>query len=228
MAVDKSWLVEVRKSLHQDIADTVKATEHTALRVLREPNISKKQPSPKIIIVVDTDKQAEELKDSVLASVRGTNNVIESQLSESLLERWEIRYKVKIVHATGDIMLSVKPAQYRETLSGEKVKEKLQELKSLLLYNIKETREVIDKCIDGIKPKKSYIYAKSTGSSYRVTFFNDEIRQQVSVGNVLIVVSDTNSQIIDTPPRKQRSDKKDCLYDIPISTNYTIYLYEDD
>lgn len=228
MAVDKHWLVEVRKSLHQDIYDTVNATEHTALRVLREPNISKKQPSPKIIIVVDTDKQAEELKDSVLASVRGTNNVIESQLSESLLERWEIRYKVKIVHATGDIMLSVKPAQYRETLSGDKVKEKLQELKSLLLYNIKETREVIDKCIDRIKPKKSYIYAKSTGSSYRITFFNDEVRQQVSVGNVLIVVSNTDSKIIDTPPRKQRSDKKDCLYAIPISTNYTICIYEAD
>ncbi|MDE5618993.1 MAG: hypothetical protein K2I80_00500 [Ruminococcus sp.] len=47
-------------------------------------------------------------------------------------------------------MLSVKPAEFRETLSGDKVKSKLQELKSLLLYNIEKTKEVIDKYIDGI------------------------------------------------------------------------------
>lgn len=225
MAVNRNWLVEVRKSLHQDIYDTVNETEHTAIRVLREPNISKKQPSPKIIVIVDNDQKAEELKNSILASVRDTNNIIEAELSKTQLDRWEIRYKVKIVHATGDIMLSIKPAEFRETLSGDEVKSKLQELKSLLLYNIDETKEIIDKCIDGINPRKGYIYAKSTGSSYRVTFFNDEVRQQISVGNVLIVVSDTNSQIIDTPPRKQRADKKERLYVVSVSTNYEICIY---
>ncbi len=42
MAVNRNQLVEVRKSLHQDIYDTVNETEHTAIRVLREPNNSKK------------------------------------------------------------------------------------------------------------------------------------------------------------------------------------------
>lgn len=225
MAVNKQWLADVRKSLHQDIYDTVNEAEHTAIRVLREPNFSSKQPSPKIIAVVDSDRKAEELKDKVLASVRETNNVIEAELSGTQLEHWKNRYKVKIVHATGDIMLSVKPAEFRETLSGNEVKIKLQELKSQLWYNIEKTREEIDKCINIIKPKKRYIYAKSTGSSYRVTFFNNEVRQQASVGNVLIVISDNNSQIVNTPPRKQRSDKKERLYTIPISTNYEICIY---
>ena len=126
------------------------------------------------------------------------------------------------MHATGDIMLSVKPAEFRETLSGDKVKSKLQELKSLLLYNIEKTKEVIDKYIDGINQRESYIYTKSTDLNYRITFFDDEVRQQTSVGNVLIVVSDTNSYIIDTPPRKQRSDKKTPVHYFSKHKLYTI------
>lgn len=226
MSADKERLVTIRKNLHTDIAEIVENTEHTELCVLRKPNEIRRQPASKIIVVVDSDCKAEELKKRCLKKISDANDDLESEFEEIPTNYGEIRYKIKVVHATGDIMVTVKSAQRRQTLIGEHIKDKLREIRNDLLNCDSETADSFEKCFKLINSEKDYVFAETTGSSYRLTFFNGENRQQESVGNIFIVVSDRNINIVNTPPRKTRADKKEWLYKIQISTNYAICIYE--
>lgn len=71
--IDNQWFAMLRQELHESVFDAVCNTEHTALRVIREPNQSKKQPAPKLIVVVKTIEQAHGLKEKCLSLIASTN-----------------------------------------------------------------------------------------------------------------------------------------------------------
>lgn len=213
MSVNKQYLVDIRRELHEDIHNMVTNAEYTALRVVREPNSYKIQPSPKIIVVVKTNKKAEELKSKCFNLIESANNDIKNELKGTVLPRYEIKYSINIINAASDILLSVHDAQRRKKMSGSDVKARLELLKIGL--NKEKFADIIgdiDTCIKEICDTGKYILAKSTGNSYRVTYFNGNHREQMSVGNLLIVVNSENIQIVNAPARKKRADKKKCLY----------------
>lgn len=236
--VDKQWLVTLRNELHESIYDEIIGTEHKAVRVLREPNKSRKQPASKLIVVVENENQAQTIKENCLSLTASANESIRSELKNSVFQHYEIKYSINIISSESDIMLSVRDAQRRRKMNGAKIKSKLQTLQSNLetkqktehkFFNAEADKyehniNQIEECINAIEDDKDYIFAESTGSSYRVTYFNGEYRQQISAGNVLIVVSPSDIQILDTPCRKKRSDKKDWLYCLG-TENETIYIY---
>lgn len=218
--VDKQYLANIRHELHEDICSTVSDTEHKALMIVREPNSSKKQPAPKMIIVVETDEQAEELKNKCLNMIERANNNIRNELKDSALPRYEVRYSMNTIHSASDVVLSIHSAQRRRKMRGSEIKEKLRQSQFILNSSISAVKceeiaiisNYIDKCIAEISDTSRYTLAEATGSSYRVTYFNGEFREQISVGNLLIVVSSADIQIVNAPARKQRADKKEYLY----------------
>lgn len=237
--VNKQWLVTLRQELHTSVFDAVCNTEHTALRVIREPNQSKKQPAPKLIVVVKTTEQAQELKEKCLSLIASTNQSIESELKNSAYLHYELKYSINIIDSESDILFSVSDAQRRKKMNGAKIKSKLQKLQCQLdakqkmehkLFNMEDDKykfaiEHIEQSIDILDDDTDYILAESTGCSYRVTYFDGNCRQQISAGNLLIVTSSLDIQILDAPSRKRRSDKKDCLYRIDIADLGTIFIY---
>ncbi|MDE5772674.1 MAG: hypothetical protein K2I06_13820 [Ruminococcus sp.] len=236
--VDNQWLVTLRQELHASVFEAVCDMEHTALRVIREPNQSKKQPAPKLIVVVKTAEQAQELKEKCLSLIASTNQSIENELKNSAYLHYELKYSINVISSESDILLSIRDAQRRKKIDGEKIKSKLQISHDDLVakqkmeheyFNEKEDKyetdiKNIEDCINSLDDDKDYIFAESTGNSYRITYFDGECRQQISAGNLLIVVSSSDIQILDAPIRKKRSDKKDCLYYLKTSYD-TICIY---
>lgn len=236
--VDKQWLTTLRNELHESIYDEVNDTEHKALRVLREPNKSRKQPAPKLIVVVDSEAQALSIKENCLNLIANANESIKRELKGGAFLHYEIKYSINIINSKSDILLSVRDAQRRKKMDGEKIKSKLQISHADLVAKQKMKHEYnaetdkynsaikqIEKYIDILDDDTDYIFAESTGSSYRVTYFDGNSRQQISAGNLLIVVSPSDIQILDAPSRKQRSDKKDWLYYIDVADLGTIFIY---
>lgn len=237
--VDKYQLVIIRKELHEDIYNEVNGMEHKALTVLREPNKTKKQPAPKMIVVVHDEKQAETINENCRNLITRVNESIKRELKESAFPHYEIKYSINIVHSESDILLSVGDAQRRKRMNGAKIKSKLQKLQCQLdtrqkiehnLLNTevdkyKSTIEHIEQYINILDDDTDYIFAESTGCSYRVTYFDGNCRQQISAGNLLIVVSPFDIKILDAPSRKRRSDKKEYIYRIDIGDLGTIFIY---
>lgn len=238
--VDKQWLATLRNDLHKSICNEVIGTEHKVLRVLREPNKSKKQPAPKLIVVVESEAQALSIKENCLNLIASTNESIRRELKDSAFLHYEIKYSINIIHSGSDILLSVRDAQRRKKMDGVKIKSKLQTLQENLAmkqsvdYNFfgaecddkyEPNIKHIEGCINAIDDNKDYIFAESTGCSYRVTYFDGSCRQQISAGNLLIVVSPSDIQILDAPSRKKRSDKKNYLYCMNAADFGVIYIY---
>lgn len=236
--VDMVWLTELRSNLHKKIFDKITDTEHTALEVVRTPNQSKKQPASKLIIVVGSENQANELKEKCLELIASTNESIRKEMQKDItLTRYEIRYSINIIHSESDIMLSVCDAQRRKKMKGSDIKKLLEKLQEGFSNLQKEEQALLEKsdnesknksiagCVRLLEDKKEYTFAESTGYSYRVTYFNGKYREQISVGNILIVVSDGNIQIINTPTRKQRTDKKDYVCHIGGTGLREMYIY---
>lgn len=236
--VNKQQLVNLRNWLHESIYDEVIGTEHKAIRVLREPNKSRKQPASKLIVVVEDKSRAQTIKENCLSLIASANESIRRELKDSAFLHYEIKYSINIICSESDILLSVRDAQRRKKMDGIKIKSKLQTLQVNLeakqkmehkFFNTEADKyehniNHIEDCINAIDDNKDYIFAESTGNSYRVTYFNGDYRQQISAGNMLIVVSSFDIQILDAPSRKKRSDKKDWLY--CLGTEYeTIYIY---
>lgn len=188
--VNKQWLVTLRNGLHESIYDEVIGTEHKAIRVLREPNKSRKQPASKLIVVVEDENQAQAIKENCLSLTASANEGIRRELEGSVFLHYEIKYSINIVHSASDILLSVRDAQRRKKMNGVKVKSKLQILRANLeakqkmehkFFNMEADKyepniNCIEDCINAIDDDKDYIFAESTGNGYRVTYFNGEYR----------------------------------------------------
>ncbi len=90
------------------------------------------------------------------------------------------------------------------------------------VYGLREARDAV---VDGCDEQYQLCY--DTGYSYRVTYFNQGMRHQVSAGHVLIVAMDNpkDAAIEYAVPRKVRMDKDDRLcfrldskYNVPLKT----------
>ena len=218
-----------RTECHQSIFEEVTGTDTLDMRILKEPNQSKLHPAGKVIVVVETMEQAERLKQYCVNQVQQSNIRIE-QLLNKTSPRYEIKYKINIVRASGDVFLSVRDADNRKTVSGSDVIKTLQSFLERLdekKEDDKETAEVIRKDIQKIQKNKKYTLAQSTGNNYRITYYDSDVsrRVQASVGNVMIVVSNTQTKIQDAPERKQRTDKKEPLFVIRLPLFGIISVY---
>lgn len=222
-------VVEERMGCHQSIFDEVNETEYFDIRILKEPNKSKIHPAVKAIVVVGTIEQAEHLREYCLNTVQQTNIRISELLSKDST-RYEIKYKINIVKADGNIFLSIHDAQSRQIAKGRAVIDTLNSFLNELNENKKEDKRLIDaiwKCLLIVNPDKKYTWAKSTGNNYRITYFDSDKakRVQASVGNIMIVVGDSQTKIQDAPERKKRTDKKQPLFTLAVPLHGVISVY---
>ena len=216
---NRRYLANLRKELHENIFNEINNMEYKALRVVRRPNERKNQPASKIILIVKDKEQADAIEKKCDSLIVSTNKSIRKAMGDSVYSCYEVKYKIKICYSESDVVLSVHDAQRRKKKDGNEIKRKLRELQNGA--NV----EYIEDCIQHIKDNQNYILAESTGNSYRITYFDDNCRHQVSIGNLLIVVSSSDIQILDGLPRKRRSDKKDYLYSVDIADSRVIYIY---
>ena len=221
-----------RTECHQSIFEEVTGTESLDMRILKEPNQSRLHPAGKIIVVVETMEQAERLKQYCVNQVQQSNIRIEQLLNKSF-PRYEIKYKINVVRASGDVFLSVRDADSRKTVSGSDVIKTLQSVLERLDENKeddKATAEIIRKDIQKIQKNKKYTWAQSTGNNYRITYYDSDNskRVQASVGNVMIVVSNSQTKIQNAPERKQRADKKEPLFVVRLPLSGIVSVYPDE
>lgn len=230
MADDKKFLViQERTNCHQSVFDEVIEAEYSDIRILKEPNKSKLHPAGKVIVVVETMEQAEKIRQHCVNQIQQSNIRIEEILKKTA-PRYEIKYKINIVRASGDVFLSVRDADSRKNVSGSDVIKTLQSFLERLDENKeddKATAEVIRKDIQKIQKNKKYTWAHSTGNNYRITYYDSDNskRVQASVGNVMIVVSDSQTKIQNAPERKQRTDKKEPLFVIRLPLFGIVSVY---
>lgn len=238
-------LYQTRTECHEKVFEL--ATKNVSkVEILRYPNtIEQKLATSKLIVVVNTVEQAEEIKKSCIEVIEKANETI-NILCGRMLPRYTIRYGINIISSHGDISLTVSDAQKRQTVSGEwlldllgtvRVDENGEELREF-------TEEILDdfllhgddyipvesaprrvsmsvsECRQLIDPKGKYIVAKSTGRSYRCTYYDVEVnhRKQVSVGDILLVVG--NGKVVTSAMRKERADRKEPLFRIDGLTIY--------
>ena len=216
--INKDKIIALRHELHEAVFDKVTSTEHESIRVVREPNKSKKQPAPKLIVVIKDEEQAQILKKACLNLIANANNAINEELKDRSFLHYKIKYNINIIHSEGNILFSVKEAQSRHKMQGSKIKSELQTLCG------NKNSSSIEHLIKKIDDKTDYIFAIPSGSSYRVTYFDGNCRHQISVGNLLIIIGN-DIQILNTPSRKRRSDKKDWLYSATIPNFGAVYIY---
>ena len=95
------------------------------MRILKEPNQSRLHPAGKVIVVVETMEQAEKIRQHCINQIQQSNIHIEQLLNKSS-PRYEIKYKINVVRASGDVFLSVRDADNRKTVSGSDVIKTLQ------------------------------------------------------------------------------------------------------
>ena len=219
-----------RTECHQSIFEEVTGTESLDIRILKEPNQSRLHPAGKIIVVVETMEQAERLKQYCVNQVQQSNIRIEQLLNQTS-PRYEIKYKINIERAIGNVFLSIHDAEKRRVKKGSAVIKTLQTILNVLdetKEDDKKTADIIRNDIQKIHPDKEYTWAQFTGSSYRITYYDSDKsnRVQTSVGNVMIIVSDdAKTKILDAPERKKRIDKKELVFSLclPLSGFISVY-----
>lgn len=207
-------VAEERAECHQKIFEKVTETDSLAMRILKEPNPERKlHPAGKVIIAVKTTEQAEELKQFCLNQIQQSNFRIEQLLNKNL-PRYTIKYKINTVKAAGNVFLSVRSAESRKIVSGTAIINILQSFLEQLDEKDKAAAEIIQKDLQKFQREKKYTFAKSTGNNYKITYYNSDSskREQISVGNILIIISDTDTKIQDAPERKRRTDRKEPLF----------------
>lgn len=219
-----------RIECHQNIFEEVTGAESLDIKILKEPNRSKLHPAAKVIIVVETMEQAERIRQYCVNQVQQSNIHIEELLSQKS-HRYEIKYKINIVKAIGNVFLSVHDAEKRKAEKGSTVIKTLQTILDTLdetKEDDKKTADIIRSDIQKIHSDKKYTWAQSTGNSYRITYYDSEKsnRVQTSVGNIMIIVSDdAQTKILDAPQRKKRTDKKELVFSLCLPILGVISVY---
>ncbi|MBR4320320.1 MAG: hypothetical protein IKI37_09480 [Oscillospiraceae bacterium] len=219
-----------RTECHQNIFEEVTGVKSLDIKILKEPNQSKLHPALKVIIVVETMEQAQQIRQHCVNQVQRSNFRI-GELLPKKSPRYEIKYKINIVRAIGNVFLSVHDAEKRKAEKGSTAIETLQTILDTLdetKEDDKKTADIIRSDIQKIHPDKEYTWAKSTGNSYRITYYDSEKtnRVQASVGNIMIIVSDdAQTKILDAPQRKKRTDKKELVFSLYLPFYGVISVY---
>ena len=218
MSRKEMWML--RNDLHETVFKFVCDNCHT-VRELRMPTDDphKRSHSGKIIGVLYSKEKGELLRDMIEEEIR---NVNEKLKSAALVAGFElpvvpIKYKIALVKCSGDVMISQTAAQRRIGITGEVL---TKDIKDFIQYQLKKEKPDVDeiqKALDFLKtidPNALYIDAIGSGTSYRINWFDAEAqkRKQQSVGNIVIVVGETATRIVDSPKRKARSDQAEQLY----------------
>lgn len=209
-------LHSVRENCHQAIYELVSKQEN--VKVLKEPNPNNRlHPACKAIVVVGSAAEAAELRDRCEQLVKDANDGLQKlvdQSSKSLI-RHPLRYKIRVIDTSGALILSMQDAEYRKTATGEEIIGQLYQcMRELNTKTDAEQIEDIKAFCKTLDRKKRYTYARRTGCSYRLSYFdqNEQAHRQISVGNILIAISDTGSSVTEATKRKPRSDRKTELF----------------
>lgn len=220
--MSKSELFHLRRGYYEWVAEAV---DRVALSVtsLRQTNDGYEHRiyKCKLIAVVDSVTSAVELKGKIDNEARAITAQMATIGQQGGLKVTPIKMKVDIVNATGDVALTVRPAQCRVSDKGSEIRQRIE----VYLDHLRKQDPPDDMAIsvaerlhDSIKARDLYISATDSGAQYRVTYYNyfDGKRYQRSVGDVLIVVGNEQTKIVEAPLRKARADKS-----APLGIYYT-------
>lgn len=218
MSKKEMWML--RNDLHETVFEFVRDTCHT-VRELRMPSDDphKRSHSGKIIGVLLNKEQGELLRDMIEEEISSINEKLKSAAIVAGFELpvVPIKYKIALVECLGDVMISKTAAQRRIGVTGEDL---TKDIKDFIQYQRSKEKPDVDeiqKALEFLKTIDSnalYIDAVDTGTSYRINWFDSETQQrrQQSVGNIVIVVGEAATRIVDAPKRKARSDQAEQLY----------------
>lgn len=201
---------DIKQQCHELIFKTVEACDCISLNVIREPNQTL-QPSCKVIVVVEDIEHAQALADTLKGILRKSNKQIVSALNTPMKDCYSIKYKIKTVSASGDVILTERDAERRIKSTGVGLCSTLEGIISRI--EDATTKQQIQAFVNTVDKNRKYTFALRTGTSYRATYFDIEngCRKQCNVGNVLIVVG--TATVVKSPElRKQRADKKTSIF----------------
>ena len=199
-------------------------------KVLKQPNISRLHPAGKVVIVSPSKMDAEILRDRCQEIVSRTNNDIILILNGKKDPYYLVKYKITLHSAYDKVLLSTSEAVSRKKLSGMEITEFFKE-QLLELQKCEEdvSREVfaIQNGLPHIVPAQTYMLAKHTGLSYRLTYFDSIQRKRVqrNVGQVAIIYGDEKTVIEQNPLRKKRSDSVTPIFSAELPLWGHTYVY---
>ncbi len=167
----------------------------------------------KPVVMVKSQPLALKLDADIKAAVEDANERARELAEANGRDPFLFRYKVRVLHADGDVLLSSKEAESRERISGVKaiglIKAEIDKSKS------PRELDALHSGLALIVPGADYLMGHSTGRSYRLTYYDPmaKRRRQRSVGDVSIIFNDnTRAKIRGQGGQKERSDKRDPLF----------------
>ncbi len=206
-------LYSIRSGHHETVFEYVK--DNSRATVLKEPNQSHLKAAGKIIGVVSSQQEADNIESKIRALEDTDNQRLKAAAKEANVSYCEFNYNINIIHSEESVIITKNNAQRRYVRTGAELKVKLQKA-ACKLQDIEsdETTEKI-KSIERIKTAltddKLYTEAVNSGTGYRANYFLGE-KKQISVGDVLIVIGDDNINIELAEEHKQmRKERKDKL-----------------
>ena len=221
---------EIREKCHVDIFNLLCQANCIDRKVLKQPNISRLHPAGKVVIVSPTRLEAELLRDHCQEIVSKTNNEITLILNGKKDPYFLVKYKITLHSAYDKVLISTSEAVSRKKLSGMEVIEFFKE-QLLALQKCEEdvSREIfaIQNGLPHIVPTQTYMLAKHTGKSYRLTYFDTIQRKRVqrNVGQAAIVYGDERTVIEQNPLRKKRSDSVTPIFSAELPLWGYTYVY---
>jgi len=204
-------ILELRNGFYKWVSDYVEE-KSTTVRNLRQPSEERgKRKKGKIIGIVGSVTQAVQIKAEIEGRLADTNAQLVT-LGMKTASITPINIKTEIINPSGDVALTETPAERRIPVEGKALRN---EIKNCIEYL--KTQEKTDdweigtteELYKSIKASELYIRGTDSGYGYRVTYFSgmDGCRKQQSVCDVLIIVGNEDTKLVDAPKRKERADK---------------------
>ena len=206
----KIW--ELRNDFYKWTADYVEENS-TTVRNLRQPSEERgKRKKGKIIGIVGSVTQAVKIKAEIEGRLADTNAQLIALDKETVLSITPINMKIEIINPSGDVALTETPAERRISVEGKELRK---EIRACIDYLRAQENPneweigITEELYKNINARELYIRGTDSGCGYRVTYFSglDGRRKQQSVCDVLIIIGNEDTKLVDAPKRKDRSDK---------------------
>lgn len=218
---------EYQNKCEKELYDYIKAN-CISFKELRSPLSEHSMHKSGKIIGITDDNSADDL----LHEIRRLIDIAEGDDTGRTID-----HKLYTAHALGDVLLSAQKAYRRISIGGEELQNQIGAyIEHLLSVDIPDNELVKTQrdLIELIDPKKRYISAAFSGMNYRVTYFDTDMKRrlQKSVNDILIIIGNADTRILDAPPRKERSDKQPLIgiYYVPVAGKWVqrnIYEFDE-
>lgn len=212
MANGKKELWELRNGFYSCVTEIIAESSREVRELRQVDDTPYRQKKGKFIGIVDGMEQAVKVKGEILALQTRTNEKMRLAASSAGLPVTPIALKVEIIKPEGDVALTEGAAQRRISAKGKVIR---QEIKAYIDYlKAQENPDfteisIAEELYKNISTEELYISATDSGSSYRVSYYSgfDRSRKQQSVGDILLIAGDSDTQLVQAPQRKRRADR---------------------